>query len=455
MVMKFINREDELKILQERLGSDRFELIIIYGRRRIGKTRLILESVKDREYVYYLAVESDNLRRFKETASKVVKEIKYVSEDWESMLYFLKDKIVIIDEFPNIVAENKGVLSLFQKAIDVELSRTRTKLVLLGSSVSMMESKVLSYSSPLYGRRTSNIKLGPMRFLSLKGFFPEASWEELVEIYGFGDGIPYYLERIKRPFWKWIDTELKRPDSFLRYEMDFLMKYEFEDVSTYKRILEAIAMGRTKLEEIREYVGLRHSSIMPYLRNLIETGFVVREVPITEGLRSRRGRYFIRDNFTRFWFRYIYPNLSLIEEGVYTCEGIKSSYSEYLGPVFERVAREFLMTLAKKGALPFRPTKLGKWWYKDHEIDLVLMDEESLKIMFVEVKWSDLNIRDIHRLIRDLERKSKFVRWHEDRRKEYYCVIGRRVKDRKVLMKELGDNVLIFELSDHDKLLKS
>jgi len=374
-----VNRTEELKAIKERLPSDGFELIVIYGRRRVGKTRLVLEAVKEFSHVYYLAVEGDNLRHFKETAERVFPEVRYVREDWEALLHALRDKIIVIDEFPNLIKEDPGVLSVFQRAIDTELAGSNTKLILLGSSVSMMTKKVLSYKSPLYGRRTGSMKLKPLKFFHLREFFPRASWEELVEVYGMTDGIPFYIAQVRLPFWEWLDRELKNPVSFFRDEVDFLLRYKFTETRTYRRILEAIALGKTTPKEIRDFTGMRHSEITPYLRNLIETGLVVREVPITEKPNSKLGRYYVADNFLAFWFRFVYPNLSLIEEGIFDVNEIREAYNHYLGPIFEKIARQFLIELNRGGKLPFRSTKVGKWWRKGEEIDLIALNEREKK----------------------------------------------------------------------------
>ena len=437
IIMVFVDREEELNALKKRLDSDGFELIVVYGRRRIGKTRLVLEAVRGKEYVYYLAVEGDNLRHFKRFASKTVPELRHVEEDWESYFHFLRDKIIIIDEFPNLIKEDPGVISIFQRIVDITLKNSKTKLVLLGSSVSMMSSKVLSYSSPLYGRRTASIRLGPLKFHHLRGFFPKSSWEELVEIYGFAGGVPYYLEKVRTPFWGWLGEELRRPDTFIVYEMDFLMRYEFAETTTYKKILEAIAHGYTVPKEIREYARMRHSDLTPYLRNLVEAGFVVRETPITEGPRSKKGRYFIRDSFTAFWFRYIYPNLSAIEEGIFDVEEIRLDYPNHLGPIFERIARQFIAELSKRGQLPFKATKLGRWWHRGEEIDIVALNERERKALLVEVKWSNLTERDIYRILGGLERKAEYLGL--EGYEKHYGIVAKRVETKPPLVWDLED----------------
>ena len=426
MNMKFVDREAELEAIGEKMASDKFELVVIYGRRRVGKTRLILEALKGTDYIYYLAVDSNNLRHFLRLASKKAPELAHVREDWESVFEFLKDRIVVIDEFPNLLKENPELISIFQRIVDVQLQGTRTKLILSGSSISMMKGKVLAYKSPLFGRRTSSIKLRPLTFLSLRGFFPSISLEELAEIYGFSDGIPYYVKRVRIPFWEWLEEELSSPDTFLKDEVDFLLKYEFSEPSTYKRILEAIAHGKNTPKEIREHSGLRHSDITPYLRNLMDVELVSREVPLTEGWSSKRGRYFLTDNFLSFWFRFIQPNLSLIEEGVFDVRSIRESYSSYMGLIFEKIVRELVVEMIKRGALKIRVSRLGRWWGKEEEIDLVVVDDSKRKALLVEAKWSKLGKREVKRVLRDLERKGDLILPEYEKE---YLVVARRAEE--------------------------
>jgi len=446
---EFVNRKEELKAIREKLESERFELIIVYGRRRVGKTRLVLEAVRGRPHVYYLAVEGDNLRHFIDAAKRVVPELSYVKEDWEAVLHHLRDGVVLIDEFPNLVKEDPNVLSRFQRIIDLELSSSRTKLILLGSSIGMMTEKVLSHKSPLYGRRTASIKLNALNFFVLREFFPMASLKELVEVYGMTDGIPYYILRVRLPFWEWLEEELLDPTSIFRDEADFLLRYEFTEVKTYKRILEAIAMGKSTPKEIRDFTGLKHADLTPYLRNLMETGFIVRELPIMEGLSSKRGRYFVADNYLAFYFRFIYPNLSAIEEGVFSVEDIREDYNRYLGWVFEKVARQFLIELDKADELPFRFTKIGRWWRKGEEIDFVALNERQRKALFVEVKWKSLKGREARGILKDLERKAELVElesWEKS-----FGLVAKSVKGKERLGSE---GFLIWDLDDFKSFLE-
>ena len=451
---RFVDREEEIKAIKAKLKSKNFELIIIFGRRRVGKTRLVLECVKGRDYIYYLATERNNILKFKSEVEKSVPEIKHAKEDWEAIFNFLKDKTIIIDEFPNILREDRAALSEFQKIVDTMLTPTRTKLILLGSSISMMKSKILSYKSPLYGRSTSILELKPLKFAQIRKFFENADIEELVKIYGFAGGVPFYLQRIdKLPFFSWLEEEIEKPDSFLRYEVDILLRMEFEDYYTYKEILEAIALGKTKLNEIREYVKVK-GEITKYLKNLIRVGFVKREAPITKKRRSKKGRYYINDNFLRFWFRFIYPNLSSIEERIFDINLIKKDYPQYLGAVFEEICKEFLVEMIRRKKMPYF-NKIGKEWgsipekKEAFEIDIVALNEKTKEILFSECKWKD-RVNAL-KIAKELADKTEYVQWHNERRKEKFAIFAKSFS-RKIEEYE-GRKVYCFDLKDLKKVL--
>ncbi len=446
MNIHFKDRERELKELKETLNSNKFELFIIYGRRRIGKTELILNATKNIKRVYYLATEEKNLDRFYKTCLDYDKEIAKLKPDWEILFDYLKDKTeaIVIDEFQNLIQEDKNILSTFQAITDTILKNSKTKLFLLGSSISIMASKILSYQSPLYGRRSGAINLKAVSFFELAKFFPDKTAEQLAEIYGFADGIPLYLTRIDQDFWPWLNSELKKEKTFLKDEIDFLMRYEFADTSTYKLILEAIANGNTKLNEIKNFINAKRTDITPYLKNLIETNFIQRRVPITENTRSRKGRYYLSDNFLMFWFKYIYPNLSAIEERIFDETAIKKDYSSYLGIIFEKISRQFMII-----SDIFKPTKIGTWWRKDKEIDIVALNESANEILFGECKWQErVNPQQI---IKELTEKTKYVEWNNETRKETYTIFAKSFT--KKITEHEGKKVLCFDLKDIEQRL--
>ncbi len=443
MVIQFKNRVQELKELKDVLDSNRFELTVIYGRRRIGKTELILSATENRERIYYLAVGERNLERFYQQCQRHLPEVSKLRMDWEILFEFLKMnvEVIIIDEFQNLINEDENILHLLQSITDSTLRDSKMKIFLLGSSISMMTSKVLSYQSPLYGRRTGSMDLKAIPFFELKKFFPEYGIAELIEIYGLADGIPLYLIKIDAGFWPWLEGEITRGRSFLRDEVDFIMRYEFEDVSTYKLILEAIAHGKTKVNEIKDFMKVKRTDISPYLRNLLEVRMIKRAIPLTEKTTSRKGRYYLSDNFLKFWFRYIYPNASAIEEGIYDIKQIKADYSNYLEPVFENVAKQFLIK-ERKNIFDF--SQIGRWWHKNNEIDLIALNEQTKKALFCECKWKE-NINP-GKILNELRIRSGDFRWHNDERTEYYALFAKSFKE-----KINTPNTLLFDLKDLEK----
>ncbi|MBD3249278.1 AAA family ATPase [Candidatus Woesearchaeota archaeon] len=438
MIIQFKDRKRELKELDDILSKEGFEFIVIYGRRRVGKTELILNATEKTNRIYYLAVGEKNLDRFYDVCINHYPEAAKLKKDWEVLFDFLRKKsdVVIIDEFQNMIKEDSNILHIFQSITDSILKDSNQKLFLLGSSISIITSKLLDYKSPLYGRRTGSIELKPVSFFDMKEFFKDLDTEKLLNIYGFADGIPHYLIKIEGDFWKWLGSELQKHSTFLKDEIEFLMRYEFEDSGTYKLILEAIANGKTKLNEINDFIKLKRTDISPYLRNLIEVRMVKRTVPITENIKSRKGRYYLADNFLQFWFKFIYPNLSSIEEGILDIADIKSRYNQYLGKIFEDVSREFIIRQKKF-------SKVGSWWHKDKEIDIVALDEQKKEMLFAECKWQD-NV-DAVKILKELKEKSSHVQWNNNERKERYAIFAKSFK------KKIKD-VSLFDLKDFEKV---
>ncbi|MDD4251043.1 MAG: ATP-binding protein [Candidatus ainarchaeum sp.] len=436
----FKNRINEVSDLKETISKKGFAFEIIYGRRRVGKTELILHSTINTKKIYYLAVGENNLERFYAACIEFDSKIKNLRMDYEILFDYLKDNVdvLIIDEFQNMFIENKNFLNLLQAIIDTKLKKSNLKLFILGSSISMITSRVLNYSSPVFGRRTASLNLKPVSFFDLKYFFPNKSFEELIEIYGFADGIPFYLTMIDKPFWDWLDAELQSRKSFIKDEVDFLMKLEFDNSSTYKLILEAIANGKNTINEIKNFIKFQRTDISPYIKNLIEVGFIERRIPITENVKSRLGKYYLNDKFLRFWFKYIYPNINSIEQGLYKSNLIKQNYAEYLGFVFEDVCKQFLI---KKRFSNF--SKIGGWWYKDIEIDIVAFNQNK-EILFCECKWKK-NVNAL-KIVEELSTKTSFFDWNNGSRKEEFVIFAKTFS--KKINSFNGKKVYCFEIKD-------
>jgi hypothetical protein len=429
---KFIDREEELSFLHGILSSKEFQLIPVWGRRRIGKTSLLLKALNGTG-VYFLSNEvtdRQNIERFQETAAKQLEDptILDLKPDWEIIFRTLaeRDLPIVIDEFPYLVASNSAIPSIFQAIVDLHLRKTSTKLFLCGSSIRMMESSVLDYRAPLYGRRTGQIQLRPLKFVYLHAFFPQYGLEDLVRLFGVCGGVPPYLEALdpKLTFWDNVGMKVLNKRFQFAHEVDFLLKQEFNNLGVYKSILKAIADGRTRVEEIRDVLGMGKSDISPYLNKLVTIGLIKRTVPVTEQEKvSRKGIYLIEDQFLAFHFRYILQNWAMIEagrtEGV--LEQIRTDYDSYLGRVFEKVAMEAFLDWCTSRKEVWE--KVGRWWFKESEIDLVALSSSRNEMLCAEVKWSAKPISP--RVIEDLVRKSGEIRWGRPDRRTRYLLISR------------------------------
>ncbi|NJE26421.1 ATP-binding protein [Thermococcus sp. MV5] len=451
---QFVNRSDELEALKKAYESSRKELIIIYGRRRIGKTTLVRKSVENVSHIYFFAeeaLEEENLKTFRFLVAKTLNNplLAKAKLSWEELFELLDEKrvVVVIDEFPNLIKINKGIVSKFQKIWD---NAKNLKLVITGSSISIMESHTLGYRSPLYGRRTLSMKLQPLGFFHLREFFPEKSWEELVRIYGITDGIPAYIREVQYRLNAGEGLEeVFHPNKPLFDEAEFLLRSELREPARYFAILKAVAFGKTKFGEIVSFTGLPNSTVSQYLSNLQTLHIVEERHPIGEPERKRNARYYISDLYFTFWFRFIYPNRSqLLELG--RIEGFEEEYNRYLGFVFEKVAEQFLKQLNKIEKLPFLFTEIGRWWRKNEEIDLIALDKRKKKVLLVEVKWKDLSKREARGILKDLECKSEYIgleNW-----KMYYGIISKSIRDKEDLKSK---GWLVWDLEDFEKLFTS
>lgn len=401
----FVNREDELKTLEDEYNSNGAKFTVIYGRRRVGKTALITQYIKDKDSIYLYAT-TDTIRRQLENFTKEIvklidnsygKNISFKSFDdafeFLSTIKLKKKLILVIDEYQNLCQLDKSFSSMLQRAWDLYLSKTDIHLILCGSVVSMIYSEVLSYSSPLYGRRTTNIRLLPLLFRYIKDFVPNSDKETIMKIYSSFGTIPKYLNEYdpNKSFIQNIKEKVLNKDSYLYSEGNFLLKEEFGDGGSYFAILESISKGNTKVGSIASSLSKTSTSLAPYLQRLIELDIVEKELPITETnpLKSRLGRYKIKDKFLNFWFYYVYKNYNQLEirEIDSVVDEIEKNFNDrFVSFAFEEFVKEDLRLNPKK-YIDFTPKKVGRWWNNKEEIDIVAMDDKN--ICFIECKWQN------------------------------------------------------------------
>jgi len=457
----FIDRMPELSKLKERYYGGKAEFIIVYGRRRVGKSELINQLLMTTKGVRLLAHEESKkmqLRRFsKELASFFNDKVLELNPftNWDAFFQYIYEKtlneriIIAIDEFSYLIKEDRSLPSLIQHFWDVKLRKTKLYLILCGSSISMME-KLMSSKSPVYGRRTGQLLIKPFKFMDLIKYYRDI--RKCVEHYAVFGGIPAYILSLnpRKTLRKNILDTLLREDHFMFRDVIFILREEFDEPRYYFSIIQAIAKGNTRIGRIMNETGLNKGIVTKYLSVLMDLHIIKREVPITENpLKSRRGVYKLFDNLIDFWFRFIYPNNKSIEDGkgeqVYESV-IKRFLSEHVGIKFEGICQEILQRVT-----PINLTKIGKWWYKNKEIDIVGINEETKEILFCECKWKD-NV-NAEKVMKGLFEKSKCVNWFNEKRKESFALFAKSFRKKITLFE--GRKVYCYDLKDLKKILSS
>lgn len=452
MIRMFVDRKKELEVLEECWDSKKFEFLVIYGRRRIGKTELIKEFIKNKKGIFFLCSNRKplyNLKKFSEKISEFmgIPSVSFSNfpDAFDALLSKARGKVVIvIDEFGYLIRKDSGTLSDFQEIVDEKLKDKNILLILCGSSITLMETNVLGLKSPLYGRATKQIKVQPFEFESLKLWFPQASLEDLMKIRAATGGVAKYLEFFSGSN---INGEIIKNffdnSSFIFGDATRILSEELRDYSTYVQILEAIGIGHNKVNEMANYAYIAPKDAFFYIKVLSSLGIVSRISPIFSPKKAKRGIYFISDNYFCFWFKFVSSFQSEIESGntELAIKNFEALFNTYLGDVFEREVRS---AFTKKNLVPFAATKIGKWWHKDIDVDLVLANEKTKEIAFFEVKWKTLSNSDCLKIIEELKEKSKFVDWHKNDRKAYYGVVAKNIEEKE----KLGKDYLFYDITD-------
>jgi len=461
VIIKFINRKEDLDFLEKKYREKSAQLIVIYGRRRVGKTELVKQFFRDKPHIYFLATRtttSEQINQFVGNAYDAIEDdtILELRQEWETVFKHLsrtKERlIIVVDEFPYLIEGNKAITSIFQKIQDSYLVKSNIYLILMGSSISMMENEVLGYKSPLYGRRTGQWKVEPLKFGDVRKFFPDYPIDKHVEIYSILGGIPFYLQEFdpSRGVFTNIKEKILTKGEILYEETEFLLMEELREPRIYLTILKAISHGNSKFGNIINAAGLDKSTASRYLGILERLHIIRRDVPVTERRpeKSKKGIYVITDPYVRFWLRFVLPNKSRIEEDMVSAfnEKVKPYLSQFVALGFEGVAKETLMELSKRRELPMNIGRIGKWWHGDEEIDIVALNDRTKEILFTECKWQDKKVgKDV---AENLLRKKELVDWNKDRRKEHFAIFSKSGFQKSCIEHCQENGILMFDLKD-------
>lgn len=440
----FINRTRELDLLEKlyREAEKEGQFLVLYGKRRVGKTELIKHFSKNKPHFYYLAsriAAKDQLHTLSGLLADFLNEPFLKNSpfsNWRDLFDFLGKRmnhndvphILIFDEFPYLVEGDEGMSSYFQYGWDEQLKKTKTLLILSGSSISMMYKHALIYSAPLYGRRTSQWFLETFTFEEAKKFYgPDIDFEKAFSFFAIAGGVPGYLRQFdpEKSLPENIQNKILAKGTLMNSDPELIISEELNQPQHYLSILKAIGSGRTKYAEIINSSNLSSSIVAKYLNVLMQLRWVRRDVPVTEEKEnSKKGSYVLADSYFRFYYSFIFPNLSSLEteSSSFFLKKIQKGFPYFVSKIYEDTAKEFIKQLWEKNHTPFFP-QMGRWWDKNTEIDLVGLNKDEDASLFVEVKWNSKPIGG--EVLADLKRKAQRVQWGSPQRREYYALISK------------------------------
>jgi AAA+ ATPase superfamily predicted ATPase len=416
----FIGREKELALLQTAYQGEGSAFIPIYGRRRVGKSELLLRFLKGKQAIYYLGKQAPahvQIGEFLEESAAALDEpllAGYAADTWRAALDAVVSRcpgrklIIAFDEFQWIVSASPELPSILQEKWDREWKQSgKILLILCGSYIGFMEKKILGRKSPLFGRRTAQMLLQPFSYHEAALFHPNYSLTDRARAYFICGGIPLYLRFFsdRRSIEANIIAELLHEYAPLYREGEFLLREELREVESYYAILLAVAAGNYSNQNIAKYAGMDVRGLHYYLQQLLGLGYLERCHPLAEGSRvARHVRYELADPLLRFWFRFVFPNASYIlhmgpERAL--ADRIRPHLDSYFGTCFEKLCREALPWIYKREGVSASFT-VGEFWSKSVQIDVVGFRDDSWTDLG-ECKWGA--VRSAGRVQKELEEK--------------------------------------------------
>jgi uncharacterized protein len=411
------NRTRELDYLNRRYDRTGAEFVVLYGRRRVGKTTLIYEWSQGKPSLYFFAARLPDhvlLYEFGQQVAQALNQPERTFADWTSVFTALAELaqeqrfIVVIDEYPYLADSSPGLSTVLQRAWDTILQHSKLFLCLTGSAHSVMRREILDGQAPLYRRHTWAYELLPLQPSDYHHFFPTYTAEQIIESYAVLGGMPRNVTTVNAQarLLRNIAQEILDPAGSLFNEVSLLLHEELKgEVDVFSRVLEAIAAGAHTRQEIAALTQVTLASTQHYLNELQTIGAIEHRLPLTRVQnQNRQGSYHIFDPYLRFWHRWVAPHRRLLEinqRQKETLREIRLNLSYIVAPVWESIARQHLLLASGQGRIPFAVQEIGSWWTRDAQIDVVGVNRQTRQVIFGEVRWrtTDVINKDIETLV--------------------------------------------------------
>jgi len=413
----FIGRKQELASLQRKYDSERAELIVLYGRRRVGKTALLREFLKGKRHIYFVAnldTDAHLLAAFSQAIQAVIMpdrgpdsgpDDSFSYPSWQAAFHALAEAateerlICTIDEYPYLAQSGvprKRVATMLQNAWDHALEHSKIYFILSGSYLSAMEDHFLNRDAPLHGRRTGLMRLKPLKLPEVAKFLPDYDAEQLIESYAAVGAMPGHVSRFRSQssLWSNIHNEILTPVEHLYSEARFVLTDELREPRNYFAILRAVASGAYRINDIMAQSNIdKRTSVRYYLETLAGLGILEYRRPVGPEPSGRQwGHYHIVDAYFRFWFRWVLPfqsRLDLGDQERVIEQYIRPQWNYFVADAWEQLCRDFMIPAGLRGELPVIAEEVGKWWSRDAEIDIVAVDRQSKRVVLGEARWRE------------------------------------------------------------------
>lgn len=408
----FVGRSRELETLDRLWASSRATLLILYGRRRVGKTRLLAQWLEDHpdDGFYWVAEPASplsQLRSFSQALmafmdSEVNIPADFTFASWELALRQLatfsqnRRVALFIDEVTYLIDSDPKFVGVLQKVWDRWLSQANVMLAMAGSQMGMMRKHLLDYDAPLYGRATATMELPPLPYGTMKEYFPNYAAEERVSVFAMWGGVPAYWERLEpeQSVMENLRQIVLPANAWMVDESRILLQDFITDLHHYVGVMRAIADGQQAMSYISKRTGLSSSKVSFYLSVLRDTGFVVREIPVTQlGTDSRRGRYRVTDPYLRFFYRYISANQSKLALGQFSpaLTLIEESLPAFIeANTWRELCREWVLRASANGLIPVPVDEMGGEWAQNYEIGVAGISVEEKSMVLGNCYWQDM-----------------------------------------------------------------
>jgi len=423
--MRFVDRKRELRTLDDFYAGPDAALLVLYGRRRVGKTSLLSHWAEQRftqgrsqQYIYWTATTQSTDYQLSDFSRVLAANdprrseapsATFTLQSWDEAFRYIAELAqlrsaegplaVILDEFTYLVQSDPDIVSILQRVWDRVLSKTpQVRLILSGSLLGIMEDKVLSAQSPLYGRASRHIRLRPLEFGALQELFPTWKPDARVAVHAVCGGVPAYLDFFERAgkFDRGLLDYCLAPNSIMLTDAALLLNERLDEPHVYESVISSIASGYHEWKEIATMSHVADGSLGYYLQTLQAYELIKRVQPVGAGQGNRQGRYYVNDAFLRFYYRFIVPNRTAIQRGMLgrTVQTIIEDLRGFIGTyVFEELCRDWVLVRAEQGQLGWLPEAYGSYWrqYRGQsvQLDVVALSQRAKRVLVGEAKWGD------------------------------------------------------------------